>query len=114
MTTREAITRADELRPNCISAEQKVAWLRELEGEFAELMGMELPENKWPEDQPLLMPEPYDGCYVNHLCVKIDLGNQETEAYANDMVIRNASVREAKAWYRRNNKPRYRGNWRVM
>ena len=113
MRTREAITRADELRPNCISAEQKAAWLRELEGEFAELMGMELPENKWPEDQPLLVPAPYDGCYVNHLCMKIDLGNQETEAYANDMVIRNASVREAKAWYRRNNCPKYRGNWRT-
>ena len=113
MTVKEAVKRADALRMNTVSQEQKAAWVLDLDGQLAEMFGAPVSENKWPEDQPLLMPAPYDGCYVNHLCMKIDLGNQETEAYANDMVIRNASVREAKAWYRRNNCPKYRGNWRT-
>lgn len=65
MKAREAIKQADALRPNCIDTEVKANILRELENEYAELMGVELPENLWPEDQSLLMPVPHDNSYVH-------------------------------------------------
>lgn len=114
MTVREAIKRADALRPNTLGGEDKARWLRALETEYAETMGAELPENKWPEDQELLMPEPHDESYVWALCASIDLANAETELYANDHVLANAASAEAKAWWRRHNRPRASGNWRAM
>ena len=113
MTTREVIKQADALRPNCIEAEAKSNILRELESEYAELMGMELPENLWPEDQTLLMPAPHDNSYVWYLCAGIDLMNAETDLYANDKVVANSKVSEAMAWWRRHNRPPHRGNWKV-
>lgn len=40
MTTKEVIKQADALRQNCIEAEAKANILRELESEYAELMGV--------------------------------------------------------------------------
>ena len=76
-------------------------------------MGVELPENLWPEDQALLMPAPHDNSYVWHLCAGIDLMNAETDLYANDKVVANSKASEAKAWWRRHNRPPHRGNWKV-
>lgn len=114
MTTREAIRRADALRPNTLASEDKVKWLRSLEAEYAETMGVDLPGDVWPEDQTLLMPEPHDESYVWALCAGIDLANEETEQYANDHITANAAAAEAKAWWRRHNRLGYAGNWRVM
>lgn len=114
MTAREAIRRADALRPNTLPDEDKTRWLRTLEAEYAETMGETLPENTWPEDRVLLMPEPHDESYVWALCASIDLANAETELYANDRVIANTARAAAKAWWRRHNVPPYGGNWRVM
>ena len=114
MKVRDAIARADALRPNCISDEEKVAALRTLEQEYAELMGVELPANRWPEDQELLMPEPHAISYVWHLCAEIDLANAEAELYANDKVTALSKVADASAWWRRHNTPVYGGNWRAV
>lgn len=114
MTVREAIKRADALRPNTLESEYKTKWLRALESEYAEVMGVELPVDLWPEDQTLLMPEPHDESYVWALTAYIDLANEESELYANDRITANAMIEAAKAWWRRHNAPPYRGNWRVM
>lgn len=114
MTVRDAIKRADALRPNTLESEDKARWLRALEAEYAEVMGMELPENLWPEDQTLLMPAPHDEGYVWALCAYIDLANEENELYANDRITANSMTEAAKAWWRRHNRPPYRGNWKVM
>lgn len=114
MTVREVIRRADLLRPNTLAGEDKARWLRATEAEYAETMGVPLPANVWPEDQTLLMPEPHDTSYIYALCASIDLANAETELYANDHVIANAMLAEAKAWWRREHRPRPSGNWRAM
>ena len=104
MTVKEAIIRADELRPNAISDETKAAWLYEVEGELAEMMDVEAPENLWPEtDAVLLMPYPKDGMYPLYLCAMIDNANEETALYANDMAVAQAAVNEARAWWWRHN-----------
>lgn len=114
MRLKEAIKRADALRPNEIPEEQKVSWLYELEGKLAEMRGASPPARTWPADTVLLMPPPCDNVYELYLCVMICQANQETEQYANDMVVFNAAVDEARAWWRRNNRPRPSRNWRVM
>jgi len=111
---KEAIKRADALRPNVIPEEQKAAWIYELEGKLAEMRGQKPPAKTWPDDCDLAMPHPCDNVYELYLCAMICFANQETAQYANDMVVFNAAMSEARAWWRRNNLPRQTGNWRVM
>lgn len=114
MTTKEAVRRADALRMNTVSDEQKAAWVNDLDGQLAELFGVEPPANNWPEDRVLLMPAPHEEIYQLYLICKIDYYNQEMKLYANDMAIYNTALAEALAWYRRNNRPASSGNWSVM
>lgn len=115
MTAKKAIAQADALRMNTITEEQKYAWLYELEGRVAEVIGIEIPENPFPEDGELLMPAPYENIYVYYLIAMIDFYNQETGLYMNDMQMFNALFGEACAWWRRNNAPE-KGKlyWKVM
>lgn len=114
MTVREAIKRADALRMNTVSDEQKAAWVSDLDGQLAEVFGIEPPANTWPEDRELLMPYPHEEIYQLYLTCKIDYYNQEMQVYTNDLAIYNAALDEALAWYRRCHRPRGSGNWRVM
>ena len=114
MTVKETIKRADALRMNTVSEEQKAAWVCDLDGQLAEMFGVEPPKNNWPEDRVLLMPAPHEEIYQLYLICKIDYYNQEMKLYANDLAIYNAALAEAQAWYRRTHRPRCDGNWRVM
>ena len=114
MTTREAIRRADLLRPNILEDEQKAAWLYDLDGQIAETMETDVPTNVWPEDAELLMPAPHDGIYELYLVSMIDYYHQETEQYENDRTVFNTALAEAKAWWRRHHRPASRGNWRLL
>lgn len=113
MKIKTAISRADTLRPNTLDEEQKYAWLIELDGKLSESMGVDIPENPFPEDGDLLMPAPCDNIYELYLVAMIDYYNQETGLYANDMEMFNAALNEAKAWWIRHNRPEYAGNWRL-
>lgn len=114
MRLKEAIKRADALRPNIISEEQKAAWIYELEGKLAEMRCAPPPVKSWPNDAALSMPPPCDNVYELYLCAMIDFANQETALYANDMAVFNAAMSEARAWWRRHHRPRPGGNWKVM
>lgn len=116
-----AIKEADELRPNKAPQETKAKWLMQLEGEFAEMMHEEMqaiPEGISDDsigDTELLMPYPHDQVYVSFLCAKIDLFvNHDEELYAVDKDCAEKDISEAKAWYRRNNRPDVSGSWKVM
>lgn len=118
MKLRRAIANADSARPNLISEEQKVRWIYEVEAEFAELMGKKLPDNRWMEsvdDIELLVPFPYDNVYELYLCAMIDNFHQESAAYANDLVVANAALDAAKAYWIRHNRPVCDNtHWKVM
>lgn len=107
MKLKEAIRKADALRPNTIEQEQKVAWVVELEAEIAEIERVPLEENGWAENDPeLLMPYPKDEIYILYLMAKIDFANEEMQLYADDSEIANERITEAKAWWVRNHEPR--------
>lgn len=68
----------------------------------------------WPEEDPvLLLSGPYEELYVLYLICKIDYYNQDLELCANDMTQYNQVMSEARAWWRRNHRPRNTGNWEV-
>ena len=111
MTLYEVITEVDNLRPKAIDDEMKARWVMQLEVEYAELMGVPVPELEFPEDQELLMTTPHDYSYVYYLSALVDNYNQDTALYNNDYEMANAAVDAAKSWYRRQHRPTFRGNW---
>lgn len=115
MKVSEAINQANSLRDNVLTDEQKAAWLYQLEGEVADFMNKPVPVNEWPEqDAQLLMQSPHDIVYPLYLVAMIDYYNQESTLYANDMTIYNSAMTAARAWWRRNNKPKEGNYWGVM
>ncbi len=113
MKIKEAIRRANNLRANTIEDEQKYAWASDLDGQIAEMMGRDAPVSDFPDDRELLMPPPYEEIYQLYLVAKIDYYNNEIDLYTNDLMVYEEALAEAKAWWRRSNKPPQRGNWNV-
>ena len=109
----EAIARADELRLNAISDEQKYRWVYELECSVCDMMGKESPKKTFPENFELSMPSEHADVYVKYLAAKIDYYNGEMSLYTNDMEIYNQAMAEAEAWWIRNNRPASGGAWKV-
>ena len=101
MRLKEAIRRADELRPNTLDEARKAAWVYELEGQLAETRRAPPPARTWPADMALAMPPPYDTVYELYLCAMIDFANEETDLYADDMALFNQRYAEAIAFWRR-------------
>lgn len=114
MRVKDAIKRADELRPNTISEERKADWVYELEGRLAQVRRAPQPARVWPSDAALAMPPPYDLVYERYLCAMIDLANQETDLYANDQALFESTYKDAIAWWNRTHRPRRYKNWEVM
>lgn len=105
MTISDAILKADELRPNAITAETKAGWVNELNAQVSEYMDTNmppvLPVNSATQ---LLMPYPYDNIYVHYLCAMIDSAQEEFSLFNNDMAVYNNAIHEALNWWRRHHK----------
>ena len=106
MKVSEALSRADELRPNEFSDELMIAWLKALDAEILEMMDKEYSDSVYDDDEELAMPAPYDMFYVSYLCARIDEANEESDLFADDMAVYNAERQDACAWWWRNHKPR--------
>lgn len=113
MNLLEAIDKANDLRPNAVRDEHKAMWIYQLEGDFAEMYGIDPPVSPYPNDDELLIPHPYDEVYVLYLCAMIDNANEEVPLYQNDMALANAAINRAKAAFRRHNRKRFH-NWRTI
>ena len=109
-----AIKEADALRPNDIPDEHKAGWIFALEGDFAEMYGVDPPANTFPQDCELLVEYPYDDLYVPYLCARIDHANEETNLYQADMAQANMLIARAKAHYRRHHRYIPERNWRTL
>lgn len=117
MTIHTVLDHANKMRPNDAHDDIKVRILmQEVEGDVAEMFGLDPPEYEYDAetDYELLMPHPYDDIYLWHLCAQIDIMNEETQLYEDDMEYFNAAWARAQAWYRRNNRKLRKKNWKVM
>lgn len=113
MNTADVIAKADGLRMNTLEDEQKARWIYELDCSIAEIMDKPAPEWRFPDNRELLMPMQHEDVYVKYLVAMIDYYNGESALYANDITIYESAMKEARAWYIRNNRPKSSGNWRV-
>ena len=113
MKINDVIARADELRLNALSDEQKYTWVYELECSVCEKMGKKSPAKEFPKDIELSMPDEHADVYVKYLAAKIDYYNGEMSLYANDMAIYNEAADAAQAWLIRNARPASSGTWKV-
>lgn len=116
------LDQAYKVRPNACHKDILVQQLLQgLEGDVADMIGMDVPEYVYeepvsgtPEDLDLLMPYPYDDIYLWYLCAQIDLMQEETQLYADDMALFNTAWARAQAYYRRNTPSDDLRNWKVM
>jgi hypothetical protein len=113
MTIRDAIVKADSLRPNMIEHTIKADWVWECEMALADLTKVEKGVNPFPAEHELAMPVPYDNVYYLYLMTLIDYYNQDSELYANDMAMYNEAMGEARRWWRRHHLPFETSNWKV-
>jgi hypothetical protein len=125
MTAGEILEQADRLRPNAYSAEEKLRWLRRLDGEIlAELEDMHEPANADDEapvlddaytvDTELLAPFPYDEeLYTAYLFCQIDLHNAEITRYSQSLGLLQAAWRQLADFINRRRAPRGVAAWRM-
>lgn len=115
----DALDKANKVRPNAAHDDIKVRLLfQNVEGDVADMLGMEPPEYDYnpndPQDIELLMPFPYDDIYLWFLCAQIDIMNEESQLYADDMTVFNRAWARAQAYYRRQTRGFSKKNWRVF
>lgn len=120
MTYENAIASADLMRPNAVTEEQKITWLNELEMRFQEAQDANAPAGTVPAatvrrtSGTMKIPAPFDRVYVHWLCAMLDQALCETDQYANDMQLFNSAWQDARAWWRRHNRPCRSHEWKVM
>ena len=114
MTLNEILTNVKELKPNQFEDKALLEWINTIEGKVEnEVLCMReederiktLGYKKYTEETDmrteLLVPDPYTDLYRYYLFAMIDLTNEETDRYANDMLMFNNSWTEfANYWYR--------------
>ena len=115
MTIIEAINGIDTLKPNKYTQEQKIEWLKRIDGLLKEQVidtheggeGVVIEDySSAPMDTELLVPAPYDEIYINYLAMKIDYANGEYKKYNNSAFIYNESLGEYRKWYNRTHMPK--------
>jgi hypothetical protein len=114
MTIIEAINGIDSLKPNTYTTEQKIEWLKRLDGLIKEQVidthegghDIEIGENYNESDTLLIVPAPYDELYIQYLAMKIDFANNEYRKYNNSASMYNQSLLEFKKWYNREHMPK--------
>lgn len=135
MTIREAIDRADLIKPNQYPDELKMQWLSELDQRIyndlflthednpyepsdapvkpSEEEGVEITEDEeeslvfpYTDDTRVLLAEsPYDVLYPSYLKAKVDECQEEITKYMNSSAIYNSQYRDYAKYYNRTHMP---------
>ncbi len=124
MKLREAIERADEVKPNAFTEKRKTEWLQELDGRIAaDVFLLSKPEldqirYSWPEDgdTELLVDPPHDAMYTVYLMAMIDFYNGEYQRYQNTSAMYSAMYSDFVTWFARTYDPAqgYRRKFRLL
>ncbi len=122
MTAGEILEQADRLRPNAYSAEEKLRWLRRLDGQILqELLDTHCPrapEEPLPDRYgpltELLAPFPWgEGLYLAWLFCQIDLHNGEIQKYNQSLDLLAAAWRSFADRINRETMPLGAGSWKL-
>ena len=122
MTIIEAITQIDSLKKNTYSQKQKIAWLSRLESMVKRLVidthegGENVSFGGFNENTDiqtvLLMPEPFDQCYLYWLEAQIHYANEDIDMYNSAITMFNTAFSGFKDYYKRNHTPKGCGRFR--
>ena len=116
MTINEAITMADEMKPNMMNIPAKIRFLNEIEGKVHAEVIMKHVHTTEEETQPhydvdtdpeteMLVPAPYDMLYVYWIMAQIDHLNQEMDKYNNDRSLFENAWGNFTDWWNREHMP---------
>ncbi len=106
MTLGECIQRADALRPNACTEQEKARWVLELEGElerdfFPRYEDWTPPEKVSGRALTLLASGPFEELYVFRLLARLELADREWESRDAYNALANQLLSEfKKAWHR--------------
>ncbi len=94
MTVQDAIKRADDLRPNPFSEQEKFQWLSELDGKIAKeiFKNDDFSPYAYPDGgvRELLADASYTDIYLFYLCAMIDFFSRDYGEYNNSMLLFNS------------------------
>lgn len=118
MTITEAISRADALKFNTYSREEKIKWLSELDGSIQKTVmdryqgGASAPFIPYgahtAEDTVLLVEPPFDSVYLRWLEAQIDYHNGEYDKYNASILLFNTAFEAFAHHYGATHMPRGR------
>ena len=123
MTAGELIAQVDALRPNHYTVEEKLRWLRRIDGQVLRELeethtqsGTELPAfpADYTEETELRVGFPYDSeLYTAYLFCQIDLHNGEIGKYNQSMSLLSAAWRQLADSMNRDRLPNARSGWKL-
>lgn len=97
MTVKEVVDRADRLRPNDVSAEEKLRWVADIESRIYEdiflthehegLTFTDIAAIKSDTGAELFLKTPYESIYILFLCSLIDFCHGEYDRFLNDTAV---------------------------
>jgi len=116
----DMIERLDLLEPNDYSPEQKLRWLRSLDGKIYrevikthEDVWQPFPEEYTSGEETLLVGEPYgEDLYYYYLQAMVAAENGETQRYNKRMTLFNSAWQGWVNWYNRSHRPHGQGGFR--
>ena len=116
MTLGDIIDRADRLRYNAFSREEKLGWLLQLEHtvkrNILDTHEGGLPCSQPAEDAPTLAPEGFAEMYLKWPEAQIDLYSGELERYNASISLFNTEYAAFESWYNRTYSPKGAGSFR--
>ncbi len=126
MTAGELIAQVDRLRPNQYSQEEKLQWLRRIDGQIRRELEErhEAPsaggaqaaaaEEPYTAQTELRVGFPYDTeLYTAYLFCQIDLHNGEISRYNQSLALLSAAWRQLADSVNRERRPKGAGGWRL-
>lgn len=117
-TVNKVIERVDSIKPNAYNEETKFKWLSDLDGMVRRLVfeETEYEPYEYPRDADaeLLIPAPFEDCYVLYMEAMIDFENREYGNYNNVMLMFNSKFDEYKKAYIREHEPKHYRHTHIM
>lgn len=120
MTNIQAIFKADELKHNSVSLEEKCDWLTEVDQTiYHHILAThegtlpDFPQYTLNEEKELFAPPPYDALYVKYIFMKIDEATQELAKYNRSAALFAEAYQSYADWYNRMHMPIQRGELKV-
>lgn len=118
-TLNDIITEVDEIKPNQYDDDLKIMWLSNLDLRIKEdlykthhlsedeqtMIESFIGYTQYDMSATLLAPEPYSELYRYYLMAQIDLYNNESDRYANSMIMFNNAYQEYSNHFNRDHTP---------